>query len=45
MHGNWLSDDEAIADQLSDGLSGVCILDFAALGGVEPDLALTTAND
>lgn len=45
MHGNRLSDNEAIADQLSHGLSGVRILDFAALGGIEPDLALTTADD
>ena len=45
MHGNWLSDDEAITDQLSDCLSGVRILDLVALGGIKPDLALTTADD
>lgn len=45
MHGNGLSDDEAITDQLSDGLSRVCILNLAAFGGVEPNLALTTADD
>ena len=44
MHGDGLSDDEAIADQLSDGLSRVGILDFAALGRIEPDLALSAAD-
>jgi len=45
VHGDWLSNNESIADQLSDGLAGVRILDFAALRWVKPDLALTTADD
>lgn len=45
MHGNWLSDDEAIANQFSDRLSGIRILDLVALGGIKPNLALTTADD
>jgi hypothetical protein len=43
--GNGLSDDEAIGDELSDGLARVGIGDLALLVGVEPDLALATAND
>jgi hypothetical protein len=45
VHGNWLADDEAICDELSDGLAGVGVRDFAGLVGIEPDLALSTAND
>lgn len=45
MHGDRLSDDEAICDKLADGLAGVGIGDFAGLIGIEPDLALSTAND
>ena len=45
MHSNWLSDDQTIADQLADRLARVGILDFAALGRIEPDLALAAADD
>lgn len=45
MHGDGLADDEAIADELADGLAGVGVGDFADLVGVEPDLALAAADD
>jgi hypothetical protein len=45
VHGDGLADDEAIGDQLADGLARVGVRDFALLVGVEPDLALTTADN
>jgi hypothetical protein len=45
VHGDGLADDEAICDELSDGLAGVGVGDFAGLIGVEPDLALSAADD
>jgi len=45
VHGDGLLDDEAICDELSDGLAGVGVGDFAGLIGVEPDLALSAADD
>lgn len=45
VHRHGLSDDEAIGDQLADGLAGVGIGDFALLIGIEPDLALAAADD
>lgn len=45
MHGDWLLDDEAISNELSDGLAGVSIGDFGGLVGIEPDLALSAADD
>lgn len=45
VHGNRLLDDEAIADELADGLAGVGVGDFVDLVGVEPNLALSTADD
>lgn len=45
MHGDGLSDDEAICNELSDGLAGVGIGDLAGLIGIEPDLALSAADD
>lgn len=45
VHRHGLSDDEAIGDQLADGLTGVGVGDFALLVGVEPDLALAAADD
>jgi hypothetical protein len=36
VHGNWLLDDEAICDELSDGLAGVGVADLVGLVGVEP---------
>lgn len=38
-------DDEAIADELADGLAGVGIRNLADFVGVEPDLALSAADD
>jgi hypothetical protein len=45
VHGNGLADDEAICNELADGLAGVGVRDFAGLIGIEPDLALSTADD
>lgn len=45
VHGHGLSDDEAIGDELADGLAGVGVGDLALLVGVEPDLALAAADD
>ena len=45
VHGDGLADDEAIAHELADGLAGVGIGDLVDLIGIEPDLALATAND
>ena len=44
VHGDGLADDEAILDQLADGLTGVGVGDFAGLVGVEPDLALSASD-
>ena len=44
VHGDGLADDEAILDELADGLAGVGVGDFADLVGVEPDLALSAAD-
>lgn len=45
VHGDWLADDEAIGNELADGLTGVGVGDFAGLVGVEPNLALSAADD
>lgn len=45
VHGDGLSDDEAICDELSDGLAGVGIGDLAGLIGIKPDLALSASNN
>ena len=45
VHGNGLTDDKPVAHQLSDGLAGVGIADFADLVGVKPDLALAASDD
>lgn len=44
VHGNGLLDDEAIADELADGLAGVGVGDLGHLTGVEPNLALAAAD-
>jgi len=44
VHGDWLSDNEAIRDELTNGLTGVGVGDFVDLVRVEPDLALTAAG-
>jgi hypothetical protein len=45
VHGDGLLDDEAICDKLSDGLTGVGVGNLAGLIGIEPNLALSTADD
>ena len=45
MHSNGLADDKAIGNQFADGLARVGIGDFVDLVGIEPDLALATADD
>jgi len=45
VHGNGLLDNESIGNELADRLAGVGIADLADLAGVEPDLALTDAQD
>lgn len=44
MHGDGLLDDEAIGNELSDGLTGVGVADLVDLVGIEPDLALAAAQ-
>lgn len=44
VHGHGLADDEAIADELADGLAGVGVGDLVHLIGVEPNLALAAAH-
>lgn len=44
VHGDGLADDQAIADELADGLARVGVGDLAHLIGVEPDLALAAAD-
>lgn len=44
VHGHRLADDQAIADQLADGLPGVGIGDLSHLIGIEPDLPLPAAD-
>lgn len=44
VHGNGLLDDEAIADELADGLARVGVGDLGHLIGVEPNLALAAAD-
>jgi hypothetical protein len=44
VHRDGLADDEAILDELADGLTGVGVGDFAGLVGVEPDLALSATD-
>lgn len=45
MHGDGLADDEAILDELADGLAGVGVGNLADLVGVKPDLALAAADN
>ncbi len=45
VHGDGLADDEAIADELADGLAGVGVGDLADLIGIEPDLSLAAPDD
>jgi hypothetical protein len=45
VHGDWLADDEAISNELADGLAGVGVGDLGDLIWVKPDLALSASND
>jgi hypothetical protein len=45
VHCHRLADDEAICNELSDGLAGVGVGDLADLIGIEPDFALSAADD
>jgi hypothetical protein len=45
VHGDGLADNEAILDELADGLAGVGVGNLAGLVGVEPDLALAAADN
>ena len=44
MHGNRLANDEAIGDELADGLAGVGVGDLIDFIWVEPDLALAAVG-
>jgi hypothetical protein len=44
VHGDRLADDEAIGDELADGLARVGVADLADLVGVEPNLALAAVE-
>jgi hypothetical protein len=44
VHGDGLADDQAIADELADGLARVGVRDLVHLIGVEPNLALAAAD-
>jgi hypothetical protein len=45
VHGDGLADDEAIGDELADRLTGVGVGDLVDFVGVEPDLALSAADN
>jgi len=45
VHGDGLADDEAILDELADGLARVGVGNLAGLVRVEPDLALAAADN
>jgi len=45
VHGDGLADNEAIVDELADGLAGVCVGDLVHLIGVKPDLALSATDN
>jgi hypothetical protein len=44
VHSDGLADDEAIADEFADCLTGIGVGDFVHFVGVEPDLALAAAD-
>lgn len=45
VHGDGLADDEAILNELADGLAGVRVRDFVYFVGVEPNLALSASDN
>ena len=44
VHSNRLADDETIADEFADGLSGVGVGDFVDFVRVEPDFAFAASD-
>lgn len=44
VHSNGFADDEAIADEFSDCLTGIGVGDFVDFVGIEPDLAFPAAD-
>jgi hypothetical protein len=45
VDGDGLLDDQAIGDELANGLTGVGVGDFVDFVGIEPDLALSAVGD
>jgi len=45
VHGDRLADDEAIANEFADGLPRIGVRDFVHFIRIEPDLALSAANN
>lgn len=45
VHGDGLADDEAIVNELADGLAGVGVGDLVDLIGVQPNLALSATDN
>jgi hypothetical protein len=45
VNSNRLANDQSIANQFSDCLSGIGVGDLIDFIGIEPDLALAAAND
>jgi hypothetical protein len=45
VHSDGLADDEAILDELANRLAGVGVGNFVDFIGIEPDLALSAADD
>lgn len=43
VHGDWLADNEAIGDELSDGLTRVGVANLVDFVWVEPDLPLAAS--
>jgi hypothetical protein len=45
VHGDGLADDEAIGNELADGLAGVGVRDLIDFVGIQPDLALSASDN
>lgn len=45
VHGDGLADDEAIGNELADGLAGVGVGDLVDFIGIQPDLALSASDN
>ena len=44
MHSDLFADDEAIGNELADGLAGIGVGDFVDFIRIQPDLALSAAH-